>query len=70
VANADGERFPLTCGAKSVVLKLAKAHAEGWLPLWLKITKAEKATPGGFYPLDIVGAKAPADAVVPGGDAF
>jgi hypothetical protein len=70
VADASGEHFPLTCGAKSVVLKLAKAHAEGWLPLWLKLTKSDKATPGGFYPLDIVSAQAPATANVKGGGAF
>lgn len=67
IANASGEQFPMTCGAKSVVLKLAKAHAEGWLPKWLKITKSDKATPAGYYPLDIVAAEAPTTA---GGEAF
>lgn len=59
VGTVDGEVKTMTCGARSVVLKLAKADAEGWLPLWLKLTKAEKPTPAGYYPLDVVTSKGP-----------
>jgi hypothetical protein len=59
VADAEGTIQPMTVGAKSIMVKLAKAAAEGWLPLWLKITKAEKPTTGGYYPLDISSVDAP-----------
>ena len=59
VCDTEGTIAPLTLGAKSIMLKLAKAASEGWLPLWLKITKAEKPTVGGYYPLDITSVDAP-----------
>ena len=61
VADTSGETHVLTCGAKSVVQKLAKADAEGWLPRWLSIVKAEKPTRAGYYPLDVVAAKVGTD---------
>lgn len=61
VADTNGETHVLTCGARSVVLKLAKADVEGWLPLWLRIVRADKPTKGGFYPLDVVSAKVTTD---------
>ena len=61
VADLSGETHVLTCGAKSVVQKQAKADAEGWLPRWLSIVKAEKPTRAGYYPLDVVAAKVTED---------
>lgn len=56
VADASGETHVLTCGAKSVVLKLAKADYEGWLPRRLKLVQAEKTTGSGRLPYDLIDA--------------
>jgi hypothetical protein len=59
IATPDGEILTMTCGARGVVLRAAKADAEGWLPVWVKITEGTK-TEAGFIPLDLVGVDAPA----------
>ena len=56
ICDLEGEIHVLTIGAKSVLLKAAKAASSGWLPLWLKIVQAEKKTASGYYPLDLVAA--------------
>jgi hypothetical protein len=59
VILSDGEIVPMTTGARSVMLKAAKAHDAGWLPLWVKITKSDKPTEAGNFPLDLVAATDP-----------
>jgi len=54
--SLDGEVLVITCGATSVVRKLAVMQSNSWLPAWVKITKGSK-TAGGYEPLDLV--KAP-----------
>jgi hypothetical protein len=54
--SIDGEVLVITCGATSVVRKLAVMDMNGWLPAWVKITKGAK-TAGGYEPLDL--SKAP-----------
>ena len=54
--SIDGEVLVITCGATSVVRKLAVMQHNGWLPAWCKIVKGSK-TAGGYEPLDLV--KAP-----------
>ena len=53
IFTLDGEEKVLTCGASTVVRKLAKIAVEGWLPIHLKIVKGPK-TEAGFEPLDLV----------------
>ena len=60
VSDYDGNIATASCGAASVVRKVAKADAEGWLPLWLKIVEGKK-TEAGYVPLDIVKAPAPGE---------
>lgn len=57
-ATYDGERLTLSCGARSVVTKVAVMAARGWLPAWVKITEG-KATEAGYKPLDLASAPAP-----------
>lgn len=53
-ADADtGESVRFGCGSTTVVAVLAKAHHEGWLPITVRITVADKATKAGFRPLNI-----------------
>ena len=54
--SIDGEVLVITCGATSVVRKLAVMQQNQWLPAWCKIVKGSK-TAGGYEPLDLV--KAP-----------
>ena len=53
IVTTDGEIKVLTTGARSVLLKAAKAQYEGWLPLWVKLTQSEKKTEAGYQPLDL-----------------
>jgi hypothetical protein len=61
VADVNGETRLMSCGAKNVVLKAAKASAEGWFPLWLKIVEVQVKNPvkGRKPPLDLIAAEAP-----------
>jgi hypothetical protein len=51
----------LSCGARNVVLKAAKADANGWFPKWLKIVEVQVKNPvkGRSAPLDLVLADEP-----------
>jgi hypothetical protein len=40
-------------GSISICVQLAKANAEGWLPLMCMVVKSEKPTKDGFYPLHL-----------------
>jgi hypothetical protein len=52
----DGEMLTLSTGARSILLKAAKAQAEGWLPRWVRAVQSEKKTEAGYQPLDLVDA--------------
>ena len=58
-ADVDGEMITITCGARSVMRKLAKIKAEGWLGQWVKIVKSDKKTENGYEPLDLAKGTAP-----------
>lgn len=53
IVTPDGETKVLTTGARSVLLKAAKAQYEGWLPLWVRIVQSDKKTENGYQPLDL-----------------
>ncbi len=53
IATMDGEPAVLTTGARSVLLKVAKAQKEGWLPLEVRLVQSEKKTASGYQPLDL-----------------
>jgi hypothetical protein len=55
IVDLQGEAKAITCGAKTVVQKLALAQANGWLPRALKITKGKMLDNGG-QALDLVDA--------------
>jgi hypothetical protein len=57
-ATYDGEAVVISCGARSVVQKLAVMADRGWLPAWVKIIE-KPATEQGYKPLDLVSAPAP-----------
>ena len=61
IADADGDVMPMTCGARSVVLKLAKMDSAGWVDEqpWVKIVQGDKPTEAGNYTLDLQAAPAP-----------
>ena len=61
VADASGEIHLLSCGARNVVLKAAKASAEGFFPRWLKLVEVQVKNPikGQKPPLDLVSAPDP-----------
>ena len=59
ITTADGEIVPMTTGARSVMLKAAKLHSLGALPLWVRIVKSDKATEAGNFPLDLMAADGP-----------
>ena len=48
-----GESYVLTVGGEKVVMQVAGAVFSGQLPLYCKISKSEKATKAGFFPLDL-----------------
>ena len=54
IATMDGEPAVLTTGARSVLLKVAKAQKEGWLPLEVRLVQSEKKTASGYQPLDLM----------------
>jgi len=62
--SLDGEVITLTTGAITPVRKLAVMAHNGWLPAWVKATKAKK-TEAGYEPLDLV--KAPQSDIPFGG---
>lgn len=52
--DADtGELVKINTSAGSPMAKLAMLHHFGNLPALVKVTKAEKATKAGFFPLDV-----------------
>jgi len=53
----EGTFLTITCGARSVVQKLAIMQANVWLPAWAKL--AESTTAGGYTVLDLVAAPEP-----------
>ena len=61
IGDTEGEVMPMTCGARSVVLKLAKMDSAGWVDdqPWLKIVQGDKPTEAGNYTLDLQAAPAP-----------
>ena len=61
IADADGDVMPMTCGARSVVLKLAKMDSAGWVDEqpWVKIVQGDKPTEAGNYTLDLIATPAP-----------
>jgi hypothetical protein len=63
VVTAGGEKHLLSCGAKNVVLKAAKAAELGLFPCWLKLVEVKVKNPkSGFSPpLDLVTATDPTD---------
>jgi hypothetical protein len=58
IVTIDGEQKVLTTGARSILMKIAKAQSEGWLPLSVKIVQSDKKTENGYQPLDLVAAPA------------
>ena len=56
IVTLDGEQKVLTTGARSILMKIAKAQSEGWLPLSVKIVQSDKKTENGYQPLDLVAA--------------
>jgi len=59
ITTSDGEIVPMTTGARSVMLKAAKLHSLGALPLWVRIVKSDKPTEAGNFPLDLMAADSP-----------
>ena len=59
ITSTDGEIIPMTTGARSVMIKAAKLHALGALPLWVRIVKNDKPTEAGNFPLDLMAADGP-----------
>ena len=57
IVDMDGAVNVLTTGARSVVMKVAKIRAEGWLPASLKLVEGSK-TANGYTPLDLAAAPA------------
>jgi hypothetical protein len=49
-----GEDVGFACGGLFVLAQLAKAHAEGWFPMLMKLVKATRPTRKGFYPYHFV----------------
>ena len=73
VATPDGEIHLLSCGARNVLLKGAKAAALGLFPIWLKLVEVQVKNPvkGQKPPLDLVPAPDPTpDTSVAGEPAF
>lgn len=58
IVDMDGVPQVLTTGARSVLMKAAKAQQEGWLPLSVRIVQSDKKTASGYQPLDLVAAPA------------
>lgn len=56
IVDMNGEAQVLSCGANTVMRKVAIMDAKGWLPAPVKLIKGPK-TDAGYEPLDIV--KAP-----------
>lgn len=48
-----GEVGTFTTGTVSVVAQLAKAYAEGWLPLDCRVEQSKRPTKDGYYPLHL-----------------
>lgn len=61
-ANHEGEAITITCGARSVMRKLAIMKANGWAGNWVKIVKSDKKTEAGYEPLDLAKGIAPEEA--------
>lgn len=72
VATAEGEIHLLSCGARNVVLKAAKAADAGFFPRWLKLVEVQVKNPvkGQKPPLDLVNAPDMTPDTSTGGDPF
>ena len=72
VADWDGEVRLLSCGARTVVLKAAKAASSGFFPVWLKFVEVEVKNPvkGRSKPLDLVAAPDQTPATLDDGSTF
>lgn len=56
IADIDGATHVLTTGARSVLMKAAKAQKEGWLPIQVRLVQSDKKTESGYQPIDLVAA--------------
>ena len=57
IVDTNGEIHTMTTGARSICMKVAKAAAEGWLPVWVEVT--ESTTANGNTVLDLQAAPEP-----------
>lgn len=57
---ATGKDLVMTTSATSTVIQLARAAAEGWLPLYCTVEVAAQPTDRGFYPYHLKVVPAPA----------
>ena len=60
IVTADGEKRVMTTGARAIMLRVAKASQEGWLPLWVRVVE-DPPTAAGYRPLNLARAEAPSD---------
>lgn len=51
VVKEDGTKDTITCGAATVMAQAYRLAELGALPLWVKITEAERETSAGFRPM-------------------
>ena len=72
VADVDGALHLISCGARTVMLKAAKASQENWFPLWLKLVEVDvkNAVKGHSKPLDLVFAPDPSPVKLDDGTTF
>jgi hypothetical protein len=72
VALPNGEIRLLSCGARNVVLRAAKAAVHGWFPRWLKIVEVQVKNPvkGHKPPLDLISAPDPTPDTSTDGEPF
>jgi hypothetical protein len=50
----NGEEFVCNCGAWQVVLVAYKTLENGWLPCGVMLHRSERATRGGYHPVNIL----------------
>lgn len=72
VIDHDGRRMVTTTGAVDVVARARRLEVTGNLPCWVKVTKAEKPTKGGYYPRRMGPGRSPSGSKTgqPGEDRF
>jgi hypothetical protein len=65
----SGEALVFTTSSMSVVAQLVKAHVAGWLPLYVELVVAERATEAGYKPHHlVVHGQAPRETAAANGD--